>query len=52
MVGTMQFIPMIKKHMAAVGLPDTFCQRAVNDGFSGGEKKRNEMVRCACCSRS
>ena len=31
----------------AVGLPDAMLSRAVNDGFSGGERKRNELLQLA-----
>jgi Fe-S cluster assembly ATP-binding protein len=33
-----------KKKMAEVGLDVDFLYRSVNEGFSGGEKKRNDMV--------
>lgn len=34
----------IKTKMKTVGLDDAFLHRAVNEGFSGGEKKRNEIL--------
>ena len=33
-----------KKKMAEIGLDTDFLYRSVNEGFSGGEKKRNDMV--------
>lgn len=38
------FILLVKNKMKEVGLDETFLQRAVNEGFSGGEKKRNEVL--------
>jgi len=38
------FLLLVKNKMKAVGLDDTFLHRAVNEGFSGGEKKRNEVL--------
>jgi Fe-S cluster assembly ATP-binding protein len=38
------FLAAVKKKMKQVGLDETFLQRAVNEGFSGGEKKRNEVL--------
>ncbi|MCL5272856.1 MAG: Fe-S cluster assembly ATPase SufC, partial [Gammaproteobacteria bacterium] len=38
------FLSIVKKKMAEVGLDPKFLHRAVNEGFSGGEKKRNEVL--------
>lgn len=38
------FLMQIKSKMKTVGLDDAFLHRAVNEGFSGGEKKRNEIL--------
>jgi Fe-S cluster assembly ATP-binding protein len=38
------FIGLIKHKIAQVGLSESFLHRAVNEGFSGGEKKRNEIL--------
>jgi Fe-S cluster assembly ATP-binding protein len=38
------FLFLVKSKMKEVGLDDSFLHRAVNDGFSGGEKKRNEIL--------
>lgn len=37
------FLKMSKEKTKNVGLPEDFLQRFVNVGFSGGEKKRNEI---------
>lgn len=39
-----EFRPLVKKHLEALGIPQAFMTRYVNDGFSGGEKKRMEML--------
>lgn len=38
------FLLLVKDKMKIVGLPETFLHRALNEGFSGGEKKRNEVL--------
>lgn len=38
------FLMMVRKKAKEVGLDETFLHRAVNEGFSGGEKKRNEIL--------
>lgn len=38
------FLALVKNKIKAVGLDEGFLQRAVNEGFSGGEKKRNEIL--------
>lgn len=43
-VDAMDFLKLIKKKMQAVGMDEKFLSRAVNEGFSGGEKKRNEVL--------
>ena len=35
---------MIRGMLPLVGLDESFLHRSVNDGFSGGEKKRNEIL--------
>lgn len=42
-----QFLPLVKAEMAALGIPADWLQRFVNVGFSGGEKKRLEMLQMA-----
>ena len=41
------FMKLSKKKAALVQLPDQLTKRSVNDGFSGGEKKRNEIYQMA-----
>ena len=43
----MEFLTQIKKKMQLVELDKTLMSRAVNEGFSGGEKKRNEIFQMA-----
>lgn len=38
------FLVLAKAKMKEVGLDPSFLQRGVNEGFSGGEKKRNEIL--------
>ncbi len=44
---TKEFIRLIKEKAKLVELDPKFLQRAVNEGFSGGEKKRNEIFQMA-----
>jgi len=39
-----EFIKLFKKNLELIGLKEEFTKRNVNDGFSGGEKKRFEIV--------
>ncbi|MBI4079303.1 MAG: Fe-S cluster assembly ATPase SufC [Candidatus Levybacteria bacterium] len=39
-----EFKETVKKSLLQVGLPEDFMQRSINEGFSGGEKKRMEIV--------
>lgn len=43
----MDFIQLMRKKAALVELDQKFLSRAVNEGFSGGEKKRNEIFQMA-----
>jgi Fe-S cluster assembly ATP-binding protein len=43
-VDAFEFMKLIKSKMEAVGAPKEFLGRSVNQGFSGGEKKRNEIL--------
>lgn len=43
----MQFVKMIKAKTAELGIAKDMLKRAVNVGFSGGEKKRNEILQMA-----
>lgn len=40
----LDFLVRVKKTIKEVGLDEAFLNRAVNEGFSGGEKKRNEIL--------
>ncbi|AKH70269.1 FeS assembly ATPase SufC [Spongiibacter sp. IMCC21906] len=39
-----QFMKLAREKCKAVNLDDQFLKRGVNEGFSGGEKKRNELM--------
>src|SRR3989338_7151851 len=41
------FRQAVKTQLKALGIPDSFMNRYVNDGFSGGEKKRLEILQMA-----
>src|SRR6204780_3405740 len=43
------FLKMVKEKMALLKMDQSFMNRAVNEGFSGGEKKRNEIFQMAVC---
>lgn len=38
------FLKVVKEKMKQLDMPEALLYRAVNDGFSGGEKKRNEIL--------
>ena len=42
-----EYIKLLKEKMAFVQMKNEFAKRAVNVGFSGGEKKRNEIFQMA-----
>ncbi len=43
-VGAVEFLELAREHMARLDMDPALLSRAVNDGFSGGEKKRNEIL--------
>lgn len=43
----MEFLKLIKEKAKLLKLPESFLKRPVNEGFSGGEKKRNEIFQMA-----
>ncbi len=43
----MQFLKLVRAKAAALGIGDDMLKRALNVGFSGGEKKRNEVLQMA-----
>jgi len=42
-----QFLKLVRERAKAMQLDDSFLHRGVNEGFSGGEKKRNEVFQLA-----
>ena len=42
-----EFMKLIKNKMELMQIPKDFLNRSVNQGFSGGEKKRNEILQMA-----
>ena len=42
-----EFRQLVKMHLKLLGIPETFMNRYINDGFSGGEKKRLEILQLA-----
>ena len=43
----MEFLTLIKEKMKLVEMSQTLLNRPLNEGFSGGEKKRNEILQMA-----
>jgi Fe-S cluster assembly ATP-binding protein len=43
----MDFLGLVKEKMNLVGMTEALLKRPVNEGFSGGEKKRNEIFQMA-----
>ena len=43
----MQFLKLLRQKTQTLGMSDDMLKRAVNVGFSGGEKKRNEILQMA-----
>ncbi len=43
----MDFLALVKQKMQLIHLDDSLLKRPVNEGFSGGEKKRNEIFQMA-----
>ncbi len=41
---TLEFAELLEEKLEAIGWDDSLVHRAVNEGFSGGEKKRNEIL--------
>tara|TARA_B100000929_G_scaffold163288_1_gene129351 strand:- start:69 stop:821 length:753 start_codon:yes stop_codon:yes gene_type:complete len=46
-IDAMEFIDLIGDKMKLLNLKDSLLKRPVNEGFSGGEKKRNEIFQMA-----
>jgi Fe-S cluster assembly ATP-binding protein len=43
----MDFLALVKEKMKLLEMDQSFLNRAINEGFSGGEKKRNEVFQMA-----
>lgn len=46
-VDAFEFLKLAREKMASLGMDPKFLNRGVNEGFSGGEKKRNEILQMA-----
>jgi Fe-S cluster assembly ATP-binding protein len=46
-VDAFEFLKLAREKMALLGMDPQFLNRGVNEGFSGGEKKRNEILQMA-----
>jgi len=46
-VDSMTFLKTVRESLAGLRMDESLLKRAVNEGFSGGEKKRNEIVQMA-----
>jgi Fe-S cluster assembly ATP-binding protein len=44
---SMQFLKLVREKLKVMQISDELLHRAVNEGFSGGEKKRNEIFQMA-----
>lgn len=43
-VDAFDFLTLVKQHTSRMKMDEAFLHRGVNEGFSGGEKKRNEIL--------
>ena len=46
-VDALDFLKLVREKLAVVKMDEAFLRRSVNQGFSGGEKKRNEIFQMA-----
>ncbi len=46
-IDAFEFLKIAREKMALLGMDPKFLNRGVNEGFSGGEKKRNEILQMA-----
>lgn len=46
-IDALEFLKILKRRQKELGISDEMLKRAVNVGFSGGEKKRNEVLQMA-----
>jgi Fe-S cluster assembly ATP-binding protein len=42
-----EFLKLVREKLVALKMDESFLNRSVNEGFSGGEKKRNEILQMA-----
>ncbi len=43
-VEPLDFLKLVRKEMKTIGMSEDMLKRSINEGFSGGEKKRNEIL--------
>jgi Fe-S cluster assembly ATP-binding protein len=46
-LGPVEFMDLLEAKLKVIGWDDSFLERPVNEGLSGGEKKRNEILQLA-----
>jgi Fe-S cluster assembly ATP-binding protein len=46
-IDAIDFVSLVQDRMTLLGLDETFMKRGLNEGFSGGEKKKNEIFQMA-----
>jgi Fe-S cluster assembly ATP-binding protein len=46
-LNAVEFLKLVQSRMDLLGMDKSFMNRAINEGFSGGEKKRNEVFQMA-----
>ncbi len=46
-IDSMEFLKRVREELRQLKMDEALLKRAVNEGFSGGEKKRNEIVQLA-----
>jgi Fe-S cluster assembly ATP-binding protein len=46
-VDALDFLKLVRERLAVVKMDESFLRRSVNEGFSGGEKKRHEIFQMA-----
>jgi Fe-S cluster assembly ATP-binding protein len=47
LIKTSEFLDLLKANLSLLGMDKSMMERSVNEGFSGGEKKRNEILQMA-----
>lgn len=47
LLDAIDFLSLVREKLTALEMDESFLYRNVNEGFSGGEKKRNEMLQMA-----